>query len=186
MLILILFTPYCFTGNDYLTLKSQLCSGIRLPKPTFCPQRHYDFIKSCWHEDPSHRPCFTEIKDLIYKDPIFPKEFVPHDPNDNNVSAQTYEFMRKQYDSIQRSNPVYLSMAGKGDSDSNKSKDSTSTISDEQPHEEEQFLQSACDNNVIKSVEIDMDDINNCNKGLPNIATDLMIFLSEEAKTINV
>ena len=152
----------------------------------FCPQRHYDFIKSCWQENPYKRPSFTQTKEHVYKDPVFPKEFVAHDRNDNKLSVPTtYEFMRKQYNTIQRSNPVYLSMAWKGgDSDSNKSKDTTGTIS-EDTSEEDNLLQIICDDDdIIKGIEID--EMNNHNKGLPNITTDLMRFLSEEEKTINV
>ncbi|XP_035682807.1 tyrosine-protein kinase receptor Tie-1-like [Branchiostoma floridae] len=53
-----------------------LRQGYRLQKPTECPDRLYDVMKSCWQEDPSARPepaelekKLTDCRDEI--DPLF-------------------------------------------------------------------------------------------------------------------
>ena len=107
-------------GNDYRILKSQLSNGTRLQRPSHCPERLFPFIRSCWNENPMERPSFTEIKEKMYQDFIFPKDHVPHydsslDTDNKNLAVPStkYEVMRKNYNLIQRSNQSYLSMSVK-------------------------------------------------------------------------
>ena len=107
-------------GNDYRILKSQLSSGTRLPRPNHCPQRLFPFIRNCWNENPLDRPSFTEIKEKMYQDFAFPKEYATHnnknEDTDNHtlaVPSTKYEFMRKNYNLIQSSNRSYLTMSVK-------------------------------------------------------------------------
>ena len=110
----------CILGNDYRILKSQLSSGTRLQRPSHCPERLFPFIRSCWNEKPLERPSFTEIKEKMYQDFMFPKDYVPHydsslDTDNKNLAVPStkYEVMRKNYNLIQRSNQSYLSMSVK-------------------------------------------------------------------------
>ena len=43
----------------------ELCQGIRLPNPPFCPDDICNLIKRCFLEDPDQRPNFKEIKEIL-------------------------------------------------------------------------------------------------------------------------
>ena len=168
-------------------LKSQLSSGDRLPRPTFCPQRLFPLIKTCWNENPCKRPSFTEIKEHMYRDPVFPQGYVTHDTNENTLSVPTtYEIMRTQYDTIQRSNP-YLSMAV-------KSYEVPEKIQNGKKKDDADLTEQK--NLPLISCEIDTSVINvetskrtSVNKESENTNSDIIKFLaqsSQESKIINV
>ena len=50
-------------GIDINHLIYELCQGIRLPNPPFCPEGICDLLKHCFLEDPDKRPNFREIKE---------------------------------------------------------------------------------------------------------------------------
>ena len=175
-------------GNDYRALKSQLSSGTRLSRPMFCPQRLFPFILMCWNEDPSERPSFTEIKEHMYKDPVFPQDYVTHDDNENTLSVpSSYEIMRRQYETIQRSNPVYLSMAIKPNAFPDKTKDG-SQVDDKDLSEQINLPSTSYD------IDTTLDDAKTnkrayMNKEVGNSTSNLLKFLSQppqDFETINV
>ena len=108
-------------------LKSQLSSGSRLQKPQYCPQHLFPFIKTCWNENPTERPSFTEIKEHISKDAKFPKAYQTNDATtETALSIPTqYEVMRRNYNLIQRANPHYLSMSVKSYPSSHRNRTDT-------------------------------------------------------------
>ena len=52
-----------FIGIELHQLIYELCQGMRLPDPNYCPKRICDLIKSCFNETPNLRPDFNEIKE---------------------------------------------------------------------------------------------------------------------------
>eukprot|EP00731_Ephydatia_muelleri_P004557 Em0002g733a len=44
---------------------SQLCGGMRLPKPMHCAQEVYDIVKICWAKVPTERPSFVVLHERL-------------------------------------------------------------------------------------------------------------------------
>ena len=118
-----------------------------------CPENHFCFIQSCWEENPHRRPSFSEIKDHIFNHPVFPKHHVVANVVDSGANGRSslavpssYEIMRRQYRSIQRCNPVYLTMVGQrqqssfGNSESISSQIILGTIEEEEAVQEDSNL----------------------------------------------
>lgn len=56
-------TPYSEIQID--ELYTHLSSGMRLQRPTHCPEPLYDIMSSCWEAIPQHRQFFIEIIDQL-------------------------------------------------------------------------------------------------------------------------
>ena len=55
--------PYgCINPED---MEKYLKAGNRLEKPQDCPDHYYELMLRCWQEDPSKRPTFGELKELL-------------------------------------------------------------------------------------------------------------------------
>ena len=52
-------------GIDVNQLKFELCSGIRLPDPKFCPETIKSLLHACFYADPYERPNFKQIQEYL-------------------------------------------------------------------------------------------------------------------------
>ena len=43
----------------------KVISGYRLPKPADCPDDVYNIMTKCWAADPTERPSFSKIIDML-------------------------------------------------------------------------------------------------------------------------
>ena len=72
------FTSLCFASNHLcytggtpyaeilpFDVYSQLCGGMRLPKPMHCAQEVYDIVKICWAKVPTERPSFVVLHERL-------------------------------------------------------------------------------------------------------------------------
>lgn len=62
---------FCFTGGTPYAeilpfdLYSQLCGGMRLPKPMHCAQEVYDIVKMCWAKISTERLSFYGLHERL-------------------------------------------------------------------------------------------------------------------------
>ncbi|XP_038068801.1 angiopoietin-1 receptor-like [Patiria miniata] len=56
-------TPY--PGIDNKSLVHRLLDGYRMPKPENCADEIYDVMLKCWHVQPSNRPSFSELVEIL-------------------------------------------------------------------------------------------------------------------------
>jgi len=55
-----------YSDVDPWEMRDYLQSGYRLPRPKYFPDDNiYEFMASCWFEDPEARPTFTEILNYL-------------------------------------------------------------------------------------------------------------------------
>ncbi|XP_072049006.1 tyrosine kinase receptor Cad96Ca-like [Amphiura filiformis] len=55
-----------YPGTDTKDVVSGLKLGMRMPCPTHCPLEIYTIMESCWKADPSERPSFTSIVNMLH------------------------------------------------------------------------------------------------------------------------
>ena len=151
--------------------------------PKYCPEHLFPFIKRCWSEDPAERPSFKEIKEHMYRDPIFPRSYKPQDINENSLDVPTkYEVMRRNYALIQRSNPSYLSMDGRSHSSSRHTIESEENRLSKPiaalPLSTYEGDSTSCKNETKQTIFVNEDS--------KSSASDFLRFLSEDNKAINV
>ncbi|XP_038066666.1 angiopoietin-1 receptor-like [Patiria miniata] len=56
-------TPY--PGIESKSLAERLLDGYRMPKPDNCADAIYDVMLKCWQEQPSNRPSFTKLVEIL-------------------------------------------------------------------------------------------------------------------------
>jgi hypothetical protein len=61
-------TPLHFSGleNGWVLLREILC-GKRLEKPKYAPNFLSEMMTKCWQKEPSDRPTFSQLADVIEK-----------------------------------------------------------------------------------------------------------------------
>ncbi|XP_038066663.1 angiopoietin-1 receptor-like [Patiria miniata] len=75
-------TPY--PGIESKSLAQRLLDGYRMPKPDNCADEIYDVMLKCWQEQPSNRPSFRKLVEIL--------EEISSKPDANvYVSATVYE-----------------------------------------------------------------------------------------------
>lgn len=63
-----------YKGRRNQELYHLLKSGFRLPRPSQMPLDIYQLIRSCWEDDPTQRPSFAELQEMLReKDYVHPK-----------------------------------------------------------------------------------------------------------------
>ena len=94
-----------FLGLDYYQLKHEISNGMRLQKPTFCPETIGKIMQSCFNEFPEQRPSFMDLASQF--DQAFkllkrvdgsneaPGKYL--DRNINYLQLQNSESMKAQY-----------------------------------------------------------------------------------------
>ncbi|CAK9303110.1 unnamed protein product [Gordionus sp. m RMFG-2023] len=92
-------------GPDFV---SKLMNGLRLEKPTYCPEEIYDLMLECWSKDPEGRPnfnnCSKRISDIISKNRL-------SDETDSQYDTYNYYRSLSESDEIPNvpdSNPKLL------------------------------------------------------------------------------
>ncbi|VDO14282.1 unnamed protein product [Rodentolepis nana] len=57
---------------------AMLDQGLRLSRPTRCPEAIYSVMQQCWNAEGVHRPSFSELvltMSRLAKGPLFPNNF---------------------------------------------------------------------------------------------------------------
>ena len=102
-------------GMDINQLRLELCSGVRLPTPTDCPEVISSLINSCFHDDPYQRKPFKNIKQAlsttynVLMESLYLRVDISPDTDDDQYKAQVnikenYDIMRKLYEEIKLRN----------------------------------------------------------------------------------
>lgn len=56
-------------------LKSKIAKGLRFKKPNHVPEHYWELIQKCWKQEPSERPKFEEIVEILKDDKFALEEF---------------------------------------------------------------------------------------------------------------
>ena len=119
---------------DFMTLRFELESGIRLSQPSYCPPNIYNLMRSCWKENPNSRPSFAQLKHSLYVDTNFPKNSKTKGTDEEgdgvvDIYKNILEdaTMRMRYNAICQQNQGYASL------NCNKSDNEISTIAKSYP-----------------------------------------------------
>ena len=62
----LLFDHSCVFFSTLLQVRSFVLRGDRLPQPTTMPPGVYAIVSSCWNHEPSQRPDFKSLQELIH------------------------------------------------------------------------------------------------------------------------
>lgn len=94
----------------------ELSVGIRLPNPNFCPPSISTMLRKCFHNDPTERPDFKEIRDNLQVTFNAMREKALQDRlNDKKAGSQIYTIpinntidntMRSRYTVIKKANKL--------------------------------------------------------------------------------
>ena len=92
-------------GLDYYQLKHEISNGMRLQKPTLCPEMIAKIMQSCFNEFPEQRPSFTDLAsqfDQAFKllKKVHVSDEAPENRLDRNIDylqLQNSESMKAQY-----------------------------------------------------------------------------------------
>ena len=71
-------------NNDVI---GKIENGERLPLPINCPPRLYSLMSQCWAYEPSKRPVFKDIKQLLYE--VYLEEKTQLERRDNRRETQS-------------------------------------------------------------------------------------------------
>ena len=111
-----------YLGMDIHELRFELCSGIRLQNPEFCPQTIRPLLQACFYADPQERPNFRQIKEnlqdsyqtllrvqkinakMTVKQP--PLYMVPVNSENDNIMRTRYLTMKHENQKMRRSEGV--------------------------------------------------------------------------------
>jgi len=66
-----------YVGMTNSEVGEKVCEGYRLPPPRNCEKEIYDWMESCWKEDPEQRPSFKKLYEPIEKKWIEMKQGPP-------------------------------------------------------------------------------------------------------------
>ena len=74
-------------NNDVI---QKIENGERLPLPVNCPPRLYSLMSQCWSYEPSKRPAFKDIKQLLYEVYLEEKTQLERRANRRDVQSMSW------------------------------------------------------------------------------------------------
>ena len=90
--------PYEFLQTNREVIE-YVCEGQRLPQLPSCPDDLYAIMRKCWKEEPSERPSFKEILDMLtaMRGEEKPENASPEDSHDSEEYKMTNDVRKAQY-----------------------------------------------------------------------------------------
>ena len=155
---------------DYYQLKNELTLGMRLPNPTDCPEMIAQIISRCFHESPSKRSTFVEIKTDLHAAYVYLHDTYLKPPNSEvngyGERSITYtilehtENLKYQYMQMRYHNPRKLQKRA--------FEQSLVSITEEGPRKVNMPTEKASKNELLHYVEVPFVQNDDCAKEKSN------------------